>query len=95
MFPRILFELPDGQPNEEHGYVSRNHDYVRNGTLSLIAGIDLISGNIIPLVEERHRSAEFVKWLELVDRHYPDDYQITIILDNHRTHTSREIMKYI
>ena len=86
---------PDGQPNEEHGYVSRNHDYVRNGTLSLMAGIDLISGNIIPLVEERHRSVEFVKWLELVDRHYPDDYQIPIILDNHSTHTSRETMKYL
>ena len=60
-----------------------------------MAGIDLISGNIIPLVEERHRSAEFVKWFELVDRHYPDDYQITIILDNHSTHTSRETMKYL
>jgi hypothetical protein len=60
---------PDKQPDEDHGYVSRNHDYKRNGTLSLMAGIDLITGQIIPLVEERHRSLEFVKWLELVDRY--------------------------
>ena len=38
---------PDRQPNEEHGYVFRNHDYIRNGTLSLMAGIDLVSSYII------------------------------------------------
>ncbi len=86
---------PDKQPDENHGYVSRNHDYKRNGTLSLLAGIDLITGQIIPLAEERHRSLEFVKWLELVDRYYPDDYKITIILDNHSVHTSKETMKYL
>ena len=86
---------PDKQPDEKHGYISRNHDYKRNGTLSLMAGIDLITGQIIPLVEERHRSLEFVKWLELVDRYYPDDYKITIIMDNHSVHTSKETMKYL
>lgn len=86
---------PDKQPTEECGYISRNHDYRRNGTLSLMAGIDLMSGHVIPLVEERHRSLEFVKWLELVDRYYPGDYKITIILDNHSVHTSRETMKYL
>ncbi|EQD49579.1 Integrase catalytic region, partial [mine drainage metagenome] len=86
---------PDKQPNEKHGYISRNHDYKRNGTLSLMAGIDLISGQLIPLVEERHRSLEFVKWLNLVDKYYPDDYKITIILDNHSVHTSRETMRYL
>ena len=86
---------PDRQPNEEHGYVSRNHDYIRNGTLSLMAGIDLVSGHIIPLVKDRHRSMEFVKWLELVDRYYPEDYSIIIILDNHSVHTSRETMRYL
>ena len=86
---------PDKQPDGKHGYISRNHDYKRNGTLSLMAGIDLITGQIIPLVEERHRSLEFVKWLELVDRYYPDDYKITIIMDNHSVHTSKETMKYL
>lgn len=60
-----------------------------------MAGINLITGQIIPLMEERHRSLEFVKWLELVDRYYPDDYKITIILGNHSVHTSKETMKYL
>ena len=53
---------PDKQPDEDHGYVSRNHDYRRNGTLSLLAGTDLITGQLISLVEERHRSLEFIRW---------------------------------
>lgn len=86
---------PDKPPNQEHGYVSRNHDYRRYGTLSLMAGIDLVSGNIMPLVRDRHRSAEFIEWLKLVDRYYPEEYVITIILDNHSVHTSKETMRYL
>jgi transposase len=85
----------DKPPDETNGYVSRNHDYRRNGTLSLMAGIDLVSGHIIPLIEDRHRSMEFVKWLELVDSYYPEDYMITIILDNHSVHTSKETMRHL
>ena len=86
---------PDKQPDVENGFISRNHDYRRNGTLSLMAGIDLVSGHVIPLVEDRHRSLEFVKWLELVDSYYPEDSLITVILDNHSVHTSRETMRYL
>jgi transposase len=60
-----------------------------------MAGIDLVSGHVIPLVEDRHRSLEFVKWLELVDSYYPEDSRITVILDNHSVHTSRETMRYL
>ncbi len=86
---------PDRPPDEKHGYVSRNHDYVRHGTVSLLAGIDLFTGHIIPVVKERHRSAEFIEWLRMVDEYYPDEYTITIILDNHSIHTSRETMEYL
>ena len=86
---------PDRQPDSNHGEVYRNHDYIRYGTLSLLAGIDLINGHIIPYIEARHRSTEFINWLKLVDLYYPDDYQINIILDNHSIHSSRETMKYI
>ena len=60
-----------------------------------MAGIDLFTGHIIPLVEERHRSAEFIRWLDMVDKYYPEDYVITIILDNHSIHSSRETMQYL
>ena len=86
---------PDKQPDKDHGELYRNHDYVRHGTLSLLAGIDLITGHIIPVVEERHRSSEFIQWLKIVDSYYPDDYQVNIIMDNHSIHSSKETMKYL
>ena len=86
---------PDRQPDSNHGEVYRNHDYIRYGTLSLLAGIDLINGHIIPYIEDRHRSMEFINWLKLVDQYYPDDYIINIILDNHSIHSSKETMRYV
>ena len=83
------------QPDEANGYVSKNHGYVRNGILTRMANIDLVSGHLLTLVEERHRSMEFVKWLELVDIFYPKDYKIIFILDNHSVHTSRETTRYL
>ena len=70
-------------------------DRIQYRTLSRIAGIDLFTGHIITLVEERHRSSEFIKWLDMVDKYYPPDYVITIIMDNHSIHSSRETMQYL
>ncbi len=87
--------FPDKAPDQDHGSVSRNHDYVRHGTVSLLAGIDLITGHIIPSVTEKHSSQEFIEWLKMVDQYYPDEFIITVILDNHSIHKSRETMAYL
>ena len=50
---------------------ARDHEYKRHGTLSLLCGIDLLTGTLPARVEERHRSREFVAWLKDVDAHYP------------------------
>ena len=60
-----------------------------------MTGINPFTGHIILLVEERHRSSEFIKWLDMVDKYYPPDYVITIIMDNHSIHSSRETMQYL
>lgn len=75
--------------------VARDHEYKRHGTLSLLCGIDLLSGDLLPRVEERHRSREFVAWLRDVDAHYPEDWKIRIILDNHSAHISKETQSYL
>lgn len=75
--------------------VGRDYEYKRLGTLSLLAGIDLHTGNVIPLVEDRHRSTEFVAFLKKVAENYPDDWTIKIILDNHSSHQSKETMNYL
>jgi hypothetical protein len=50
--------------------VMRDHEYKRHGTLTLMAGIDLLTGHVHALVKERHRSREFIEFLKLLDAAY-------------------------
>jgi hypothetical protein len=61
--------------------VMRDHEYTRHGTLTLMAGIDLLTGRVHALVKERHRSREFIEFLKLLDTAYPADTAIEVILD--------------
>jgi len=79
----------------EHAGVARDHDYVRHGTVSILAGVDLHDGHIIAQVHDRHRSAEFIKLLKEIDAYYPNDSVIRVILDNHSAHISKETMSYL
>ena len=74
---------------------TRDYEYVRHGTLSLLAGIDLLTGHVHSLVAERHRSPEFIKFLQRVDDYYPPSTRIRMILDNHSTHLSKETRVYL
>jgi transposase len=73
----------------------RDHEYKRNGTLSLLAGIDLYDGHILGLVRDRHRSKEFIEFLTMADNYYSSDWKIRIILDNHSSHISKETMHWL
>ena len=84
--------LPTPNQHPAHG---RDHQYKRLGTVSLLAGIDLHGGQVIPLVKDRHRSKEFVEFLDLLDQTYPKDWTIRLILDNHSAHISKETQKYL
>lgn len=75
--------------------VGRDHEYVRHGTLSILAALDLHSGQIIANVESRHRSVEFIALLRRLDEHYPADAVIRVVLDNHSAHISKETMAYL
>ena len=74
---------------------SRDYEYVRRGTVSLLAGIDLHSGHIFAAVEDRHRSVEFIGLLKQLDEHYPPEAIIRVVLDNHWAHISKETMTYL
>ena len=75
--------------------VGRDYEYVRHGTVSILAGIDLHSGHIFANVEERHRSVEFIALLKQLDEHYPQDAIIRVVLDNHSAHISKETVAYL
>jgi transposase len=79
----------------EHTCIARDHEYKRLGTLSLLAGIDLLTGQVHACVEDRHRSREFVGFLKKLDASYPSDTAIKIILDNHSAHVSKETNKWL
>ena len=78
-----------------HPCIARDHEYKRHGTLSLLAGIDLRTGHVHASVEDRHRSREFVAFLQKVDTAYPADTAIKIILDNHSAHVSKETKRWL
>lgn len=75
--------------------IARDYEYVRHGTVSILAGIDLHSGHIFANVEDRHRSVEFIALLKKLDEHYPPEAIIRIVLDNHSAHISKETMAYL
>lgn len=79
----------------EHPTIGRDPEYKRHGTLSLLAGIDLVTGEVIGSVEERHRSREFIDFLKKLDAHYNPELRIQIILDNHSAHISKETNAYL
>ena len=86
---------PDLPPSKEHGCTARDYEYRRRGTVSLLAGIDLLTGEVIGLVRDQHKSSEFIEFLKKVDEHYSEKLTINIILDNHSVHRSKETMDYL
>jgi hypothetical protein len=70
-------------------------EYKRNGTVSLLAGIDLLTGKVHALVRDRHRSREFIEFLKLIDAAYPTQTAIKSILDNHSAHISKETKAWL
>ena len=78
-----------------HATLGRDHEYVRYGTVSLLAGIDLLTGKVTGMVADRHRSREFVAFLRLLDQSYADQVTIRVILDNHSIHISKETRQYL
>jgi len=88
--------VPDLPPVPgKHPTWARDHEYIRHGTLSLLAGIDLLSGKVYGMVEERHRSCEFVSFLKMLDSQYKKSIKLKIIIDNHSSHTSQETRAYL
>jgi transposase len=87
---------PDLPPQPgSHVSFARDHDYKRHGTLSLLAGIDLLTGKVHACVEDRHRSREFVGFLKQLGAAYPTDTAIKLILDNHSAHISKETQAWL
>lgn len=85
----------DLRPTAKTGCVYRDAEYKRFGTLSLLAGIDLLTGIAIPVVSETHKSSDFITFLKKLDTMYPQGDIIRIVCDNHSAHKSKETRNYL
>lgn len=85
----------DLRPKIGSGEVWRDYEYKRLGTVSLLAAIDLLTGEAIPLVRDSHKSEDFIDLLKKLDAKYPEGDVIRIILDNHSIHRSKKTQNYL
>lgn len=91
----IATTAEDLLPDDSHSTISRDYEYKRLGTLSLLTGIDLQTGEAIPLVSETHTSKDYIEFLRILDAKYPAGDKIRLVLDNLAVHTSEETRKYL
>jgi transposase len=73
----------------------QTHDYKRNGTTTLFAAFNILNGKVIAACQDRHRSREFVKFLNQLEKELPVDQQVHLIMDNYCTHKSAEVQRWL
>jgi len=87
---------PDRPPIPgQHPSATRDYEYKRLGTVSLLAGLDLHSGLVTEIVSDSHKSKDFIQFLQKLDLAYPPTAVLRLILDNHSAHISKETQAYL
>lgn len=84
-----IFPMRPGLPER------RTSDYVRHGTTTLFAALDVASGNVIGSMHAKHRAIEFKKFLVKLDTEVPPNLQVHLILDNYATHKTAAIKRWL
>ncbi len=92
---QALDRTQPGLPLSESRIASRTHDYKRNGTASLYAAFNILSGEVIAKVTDRHRAKEFIEFLKQINKSAPKDLDLHIILDNLSAHKTTEVKVWL
>ena len=78
------------------GYVEGvTHDYVRHGTTTLFAALDIANGQVLTECKKRHRHQEFLSFLRLIDKNVPAELDVYVILDNYATHKHAKVKAWL
>ncbi|CAN5303031.1 IS630-like element ISMsm2 family transposase [soil metagenome] len=72
-----------------------SHDYKRNGTTDLFAALDVATGRVHTQMHARHRTTEFRKFLNHLDKQVPDEFDVHLVLDNYATHKTPAIHRWL
>ena len=73
----------------------RTHDYMRHGTTTLFAALDIVTGKVIGELHRRHRSSEFLKFLRTIDKNTPPEMDLHLIMDNYGTHKTEKVKNWL
>lgn len=84
-----VFPMLSGTPERA------THDYIRHGTTTLFAALEVATGNVIGKLHRRHRAVEFKKFLQTIDAEVPAELDVHVVLDNYATHKTPAIHKWL
>jgi len=78
------------------GYVEGvTHDYIRHGTMTLFAALDVVNGGVIAQTKHRHRHQEYLGFLKHIEEQVPEDLEIHTIVDNYATHNHQAVKRWL
>lgn len=92
---QALDRTQPGLPLKKGRCGTMTHDYKRNGTTTLFAALNMLDGTVIGECLPRHRSKEFIKFLNTINRTTPSELDLHLIVDNYSTHKSPEVQRWL
>ena len=92
---QALNRTQPGLPLKKGRCGTMTHDYQRNGTTTLFAALDLLQGKVIGDCYKRHRHQEFLSFLRRIDREFPGNQALHLVMDNYGTHAHAEVRTWL
>jgi transposase len=92
---QALDRTQPGLPLKKGRAGTMTHDYVRHGTTTLFAALNVADGTLIGQCQDRHRHQEWLKFLQLIDAQTPADRDLHLILDNYATHKHPKVQRWV
>ena len=92
---QALDRTQPGLPLKKGRAGTMTHDYVRHGTTTLFAALNVADGTVIGQCQDRHRHQEWLKFLKLIDAQTPADRDLHLILDNYATHKHPKVKRWL
>ena len=92
---QALDRTQPGLPLKKGRCGTLTHDYLRNGTTTLFAALEMAAGRLIGTCMPRHRHQEWIKFLQLIDQQTPAELDLHLIVDNYRTHKHPKVQKWL
>jgi transposase len=92
---QALDRTQPGLPLKKGRCGTMTHDYKRNGTTSLFAALEVLTGRVTGICQSRHRHQEFIRFLNHIDELYEGDHELHVIMDNYGTHKQPKVVAWL